>query len=87
MKSLLSNSIKFSLLSVLAYNARDFKLRYNINFRFFPSQSRYAEAEESDLFKKMLDSEMTADLSKFRHDDKVRYDFNLKTRDEHLKEI
>jgi glycerol-3-phosphate dehydrogenase len=40
-----------------------------------------------DLIQKMLRDEFSGDTSKVHHDKKIKFDFTLKTRDEHLKAL
>eukprot|EP00347_Sterkiella_histriomuscorum_P017566 403348844 len=87
MKHLLKKSVQISFASIVAIKSADIYKKQEFNYRF-PLQARLAEAYQGDDYVgNLIKSEFSKDFSKLEEVEKARYDFKLKTREQHLKEI
>jgi hypothetical protein len=99
MKTLFKKSIKYTFATIATLKAGDTLLNYTTNTSLFTSRSALAEKSEDeklqdfiklqndDVVAALLKKEFNGDLSKADPVLRVKYDFKLKTREEHLKEI
>lgn len=90
MKHILKKSLKVSFASVVAIKAGDFYYQHTNNTpisHLFSSAEALFEDKSEDLVANILRTEFTADLSDIKYDYKAKFDFELKSRDQHLKEM
>ena len=93
MKSLFKKSIKLTMVSLAAMKAGDtlydyyrpqFLSRCSGNKDEEPAFSGY---QQDDIVGRLLSMEFDADLSKLSNEQKAKYDFKFKTREESIKEL
>jgi heterodisulfide reductase subunit A-like polyferredoxin len=89
MKSLFKKSLKVSFASVVAIKACDFtykKFNLQIHRRAPLSEALYEDTKD-DIINSLMKEEFEGDLSHLKEEYKAKYEFKIKTRDEHLKEM
>ena len=90
MRHILKKSLRLTFASILAVKAGDYIYKHHTNdLKLFCKKPARAEAVEQieDAYAKILKTEFTADLSSIPYEQKAKYDFKLKSRDDHLKEL
>lgn len=97
MKSLFKKSLKYSLATLIALKAGDSLVAYKHHFSLgqpaYAAKTEeeliddYIKIQNGDIVAALLKKEFDGDLTQADPIQRVKYDFKLKTREEHLKEI